>query len=527
MSKQTLFCKQTAAGLALLLLTGCAAVGPEFKRPEAQTASQWQESRDPAISEQTTDDSDWWKVFNDRVLDKLIDIAYQQNLTLRIAGARILESRAQLGIAVGTFYPQEQSVNGGVVYQSASESGANTRIGDLSFTDSQVSFDAAWELDFWGKFRRGIESADANFLASIADYDDVLVTLTADVAATYVAIRTLSARLRIARDNTQIQQRSVEIADVRFRGGFTTELDVQQAKALLYNTQATIPQLETSLRQAKNAMSILLGLPPGQIDQLLDGPDTIPDAPAEVAVGIPNELLRRRPDVRRAELQAAAQSALIGVAKADLYPSFALFGSVGVLASSGTDTTKSGQSGNLFSSDSVFFVGGPTFNWPIFNYGRIKNNVRVQDARLQQALANYQNTVLRAAREAEDSMIAFLRARQEISFRIQSEQAAKRSVDLALIQYREGTTNYNTVLTTQQSLVGQQDQLTTTRGDIVLNLVSLYKALGGGWQIRQGKPFVPESVQKEMSERTDWGGIISPKEPPPGEKIGTKRSPDW
>ena len=328
-------------------------------------------------------------------------------------------------------------------------------------------------------------------------------------------------------DNTQIQQRSVEIADVRFRGGFTTELDVQQAKALLYNTQATIPQLETNLRQAKNAMSILLGIPPGQVNQLLNGPDTIPDAPAEVAVGIPNELLRRRPDVRRAELQAAAQSALIGVAKADLYPSFALFGSVGVLASSGTDTTKSGQSGNLFSSDSVFFVGGPTFNWPIFNYGRIKNNVRVQDARLQQALANYQNTVLRAAREAEDSMIAFLRARQEISFRIQSEQAAKRSVDLALIQYREGTTNYNTVLTTQQSLVAQQDQLTTTRGDIVLNLVSLYKALGGGWQIRQGKPFVPESVQKEMSERTDWGGIISPQEPPPEEKIGTKRSPDW
>jgi outer membrane protein TolC len=228
-------------------------------------------------------------------------------------------------------------------------------------------------------------------------------------------------------------------------------------------------------------------------------------------------------------LQAAAQSALIGVAKADLYPSFALFGSVGVLASSGTNTTKSVQSGagELFSSDSLFFVGGPQFNWPIFNYGRIKNNVRVQDARLQQAFTNYQNTVLRAAQEAEDSMIAFLRARQEVDFRIKSERAAKRSVDLALIQYREGSVNYNTVLNTQQSLVAQQEQLTNTRGDIVINLVSLYKALGGGWQIRQGKPFIPESVQKEMSERTDWGGIISPKDPPPEEKIGTKRSPDW
>ncbi len=513
-----------------VLTTACTTLGPDFQKPEAPVAGNWQDIDAPELKTETVDHGEWWSLFGDPVLSKLIDTAYQQNLGLRIAAIRILEARAQLGIAVGNLYPQQQQGSGGVIYQTTSENQANTAFADISFTNFDIGLDVAWEVDFWGKFRRGIESADANFFSSIADYDDVLVSLTANVANTYVLIRTFEERLNLARSNVAIQQRSMEIADVRFRNGATTELDVQQAKTLLFNTQASIPRLEAGLRQAKNALGILLGLPPGDLQGLLGGPAAIPSAPDSVAVGIPVDLLRRRPDVRRAELQAAAQSALIGVAKADLYPSFSLFGSIGVAASSGTTTTKTGQSGvdELFNSDSLFFVGGPSFNWPLFNYGRIKNNVRVQDARLQQLLVNYQNAVLRAAQEAEDSMTAFLRSREEVAFRTQSEQAAQRSVNLALTQYREGATDYTTVLNTQQTLVLQQDQLTGVRGDIAQSLIALYKALGGGWQIRQGKEILPERTKEQMRERTNWGGLLAPDlemKTSPGSELPI--SPDW
>jgi NodT family efflux transporter outer membrane factor (OMF) lipoprotein len=518
------------AGVLSLLTTACTTVGPDFQQPEAPVAESWQDIDAPQLESETVDHGQWWSVFGDPMLSTLIDTAYQQNLTLRIAAIRILEARAQLGIAVGNLYPQQQQASGGAIYQSSSENQANTAFGDISFTNFDIGLDVAWEMDFWGKFRRGIESADANFYSSIADYDDVLVSLMADVANTYVLIRTFEERLKLARANVKIQQRSMQIADVRFRNGATTELDVQQAKTLLFNTQASIPRLETGLRQAKNALGILLGLPPGDLQGRLGGPAAIPSAPDSVAVGIPADLLRRRPDVRRAELQAAAQSALIGVAKADLYPSFSLFGSIGLAASSGTNSTKTGQSGfeELFDSDSLFFVGGPTFNWPLFNYGRIKNNVRVQDARLQQLLVNYQNTVLRAAQEAEDSMTGFLRSREEVGFRAQSETAAQRSVDLALTQYREGATDYTTVLNTQQTLVEQQDRLTGVRGNVAQSLIAMYKALGGGWQIRQGKEILPEQTKEQMSERTNWGDLLAPDlemRTSPEDKPRT--SPDW
>lgn len=520
-----------ATMLAAAFLVSCATVGPDFEPPEAPVAEQWQEAQSPQLSREMAEHRDWWKVFGDTTLDELVDAAYLQNLSLRIAGLRILEARAQLGVAVGSLYPQQQIGTGSAIYQRFSENSANTAVGDLSYTSFDLGFDAAWELDFWGKFRRGIESADASFLASISDYDDVLVTLIGDVANTYVVIRTFEERLVIARQNVSIQQRSVEIADVRFRGGATTELDVQQARSLLFNTRASIPLLETGLRQAENALSTLLGLPPGRVRAILGEAGTIPSADREVAVGIPAELLRRRPDVRRAELQAAAQSALIGVAKADLYPSFVLLGSIGLASSSGNGNTRTGESGfdELFNSDSLFFVGGPQFNWPIFNYGRIKNNVRVQDARLEQTLVNYQNTVLAAAREAEDAMTGFLRTQEEVEYRTKSERAAKRAVELALTQYKEGATDYTTVLNTQNALVTQQDQLIVNRGEIARNLVALYKALGGGWQLRQGNDFVPRGVVEQMRERTDWGKLLEPEatQPQREAEIGSQRSPDW
>ena len=421
----------------------------------------------------------------------------------------------------------------GATYTSPSDNTAGSAFLNDTW-NYNLGVQIGWEIDFWGKFRRGIESADAALLASIADYDTVLVTLTADAANLYVIIRTFQERLAIARKNVKIQERSLNIADVRFRNGATTELDVQQAKTLLFSTQATIPALESDLHQTENALSTLLGKLPGYVRQMVGGQGKIPSPPAQIAVGIPADLLRRRPDVRGAELQAAAQSALIGVAKADFYPSVALLGSIGLSATQSSNTTASGKSGigEWFTGDSLTYMGGPSVTWNIFNYGQISNNVRTQDARLQQLLVNYQNVVLQAAQEVEDSSVGFIRAQEQAGFLDESVTAALRSVDLAVIQYRDGAVDYTRVLNTQQSLILQQDQATVARGDIARNLTDLYRALGGGWQLRAGKDFVPDATKNTMAERTNWGDLLTPDEeetvvPPRTTPDDSYRWPDW
>ncbi len=497
------------------LLGGCAKLGPDFVRPQAPVTENWVEA-DPRFKRDTGAElRRWWTLFQDPALDRLIEAAQAQNLSLQIAGLRILEARAALGIAVGRRYPQTQQVGSGAVYERLSENQTNTLGSDVAAWTYDLGFDTAWELDLWGRFGRAIESADASLLASVADYQDVLVSLTAEVANVYLQVRTFEERIALASENVAIQRRSLRLAEVRFRNGETTELDVQQARALLNNTQARIPRLGAGLRRAQNALATLLGQPPGQVQDLLDGQALIPSAPAEVAVGIPAELLRRRPDVRRAEWQAAAQSARVGVAMADLYPRLSLLGSIGLAASSGTATTRSGQSGidELFTADSLSVVGGPVLSWNLFNYGRLKNNVRVQDARLQQLLVNYQDTVLRAAREVEDAMVGFVRSAEQVHFLDAGVTAARRAVTLSLIQYRDGAVDYQRVLDSQNRLVAQQDQWTETRGAVTRNLVAVYKALGGGWQQQAGHPVVPERTRKQMQERTDWGDLLAPVEP--------------
>ena len=522
----------------VLALPGCAKLGPDFKRPDVALADQWADAADPTLKLDATAAQAWWQVFGDPVLDRLVESAYRQNLNLRIAGVRVLEARAELGIAVGGRYPQRQQIGAGATYVSLSESAANTALLDLNYWEFDTGFDAAWELDFWGKFSRGIESADATLLGSIASYDNLLVTLIGEVATAYVIIRTFEERLAIARRNVAIQTRSVEIANVRFRNALTTELDVQQARSLLKNTEASIPVLQIGLRRAQNALSILLGQPPGAVQDLLEGEGLIPSPPAEVAVGIPAELLRRRPDVRQAELQAIAQNAVVGVAEADLYPSFTLFGSIGLVSADGTDSTRNGDidsggvfdEGDLFDTDSVQFVGGPAVRWNIFNYGRIKNNVRAQDARLQGLLVNYENTVLRAAREVEDATVGFLRSQERVGYLIAGVKATQRSVELALVQYRDGTADYTRVLDTQEFQVTQEDLLTATRGEVARNLIAMYKALGGGWELRKGNAFVPEETTEQMRQRTDWGELLEPGAtdvPPPAEAGETLWRPDW
>lgn len=493
---------------ATLLSSGCATVGPNFEKPSAPVARTWIDQEDPKVKSEPADLSKWWTVFNDPTLDALIERAYTQNPGLQIAGLRILEARAQLGIAIGNQFPQQQALQAASAYNRGSKNAANTvPTADFSYSTYSAAFDAAWELDFWGRFRRAVESADASLAASVADYDDALVTLTGDVASTYVLIRTYEERLQVARENVEIQKRSLELTEARYRNGAVTELDVQQARSLLYDTEAQIPVLETGLRQAKNALSTLLGMPPGDLQELLGPTRPIPAAPAEVAIGIPAELLRRRPDIRSAEFQAAAQSAQIGVAMADLFPRISLLGNFGFLTSDSPLTARGGSdASNLFDWSSFTMSTGPSIQWPILNYGRITNNVRLQDARFQELLVNYRNTVLNAAREAEDALVAFLQAQEEVDRLTESVAAAKRAVDLSYIQYLEGATDYTRVLNSQQVLVQQQDRLTQARGSVPTNLIALYKALGGGWEARVGKEFVSKENIEAMQKRR----IISP-----------------
>ncbi|MGR8949574.1 MAG: efflux transporter outer membrane subunit [Gammaproteobacteria bacterium] len=515
---------KTALAISVLAINGCTMLGPDFQTPSAPISAAWQPLETESVSTISNDLAQWWTTFDDEVLNSLIERAVTQNLPLQIAGIRIFEARAQLGIATGSQYPQLQRARGGLTHIEASENSPNfSAVLDDSYRDVDIGFDAGWELDIWGRFRRGIEAADANLLAQIAGYDDALVSLTAEVANTYVALRTFEARLAIARENVVIQQRSLKIATVRFENGATSALDVEQAKTLLANTQASIPDLRIGLRQTQNALNILLGLPPGGLEAFETGTAEIPMAPAEVGVGIPADLLRRRPDIRRAELQAAAQSALIGVAQADLYPQFSLVGTVGLRSS---DTGVS-DLGDLFDGDSIEAGFGPSFSWNIFNYGRIKNAVRLEDARFQQAAINYKNTVLNAANEVENALVAFARGQERLKFLNDSVTAAKRSVDLALVQYRDGTVNYTRVLDTQTFLSAQQDSHTAARGRVIRDLIATYKALGGGWQIRATTGVLQEPVLNEMGQRTDWGDLLqgeAPENPAGGKYL---REPDW
>jgi NodT family efflux transporter outer membrane factor (OMF) lipoprotein len=487
------------------ILAACAPVGPDYVKPELPVADEWSQQPGQGLEPDRADLLEWWKVFEDPVLDELMARARANNNNLKIAGLRVLESMAQLGIATGAQYPQSQFAFGEAAAVSpADNSGVTSNFGQYGLGAS-----ASWEIDFWGRFRRGIESADAAYLASIAAFDQALVLLTAGVAGSYAVVRTAEEQLQIARQNLQIQQRSYDITEVLYRNGASSELDMQQAETLLLSTRATLPSLESTLRQARNALSTLLGQPPGSLTGLLAQQSGIPALPDRIDVGIPADMLRRRPDVRQAEFAAMARNAQVGLAEADLYPSFSLAGSIGLSAGGPGDS----DFGDLFGQDALTWSIGPSFVWPFLNYGRIKNNVRVQDARLQQALIAYRETALQAAREAEDAMTAFIGSREQTALLAETVKSAERSNALSTLRYQEGFSDYQRVLNAQQSLFAQQQRYVATRGETVLNLVALYKALGGGWESRQGTPWVDPPTRATMEQRTDWGDMLETSHP--------------
>ncbi|MFT3922208.1 MAG: efflux transporter outer membrane subunit [Myxococcales bacterium] len=499
---------------ALLLSLGACPVGPNFKKPEVALNPAWSKSGDTRLSAQAKSDGRWWQTFHDPVLDHLIELAYRQNLPLQIAGLRIMEARARLGIAKGKQFPQAQEIFAGVSAVGIPDSVASAVGFNRNLAAYQLGFDAAWEFDLWGKYRRGVQSELANLMATMADYYGALVSLNAEVARTYAEVRTYQTLIELAEQNVGIQEDSLRIAESRFRNGATSELDVTQASSLLESTRASIPQLRASLQQTENALSTLLGQPTGSVDGLLGDAHEIPQAPSTVSVSVPTEMLRRRPDIRSAELMAEAQCARIGVAKSELYPSFSLAGAFGLWG----NTTGIG-SHNLFSADSIFYFVGPRFNWPVLNYGRLTNNVRVEDARFQQALVHYRDTVIRAAQEVEDALSGFVLSQDALGALEQSVSAAQRSQEIASVQYREGAVDFQRVLDAQRFLLQQQNRLTELRSSVATNLIALYKALGGGWESRIDQPVVPERMKKEMEDRTNWGDLLSERPPAPRNQV--------
>jgi NodT family efflux transporter outer membrane factor (OMF) lipoprotein len=528
----TVATRRLAAAIALLLpLEGCL-LGPDFETPPAPVSDKFLKAAGPAMSE-SKDYRDWWKSFNDPVLNHLIDIAYAQNLTLLSVGTRVIEARAALGIAIGEFYPQSQEAVGGIGYSGQSRTDPfSNPLAPRYFWRDDLGAKVAWELDFWGKFRRGVESADAAYLASIATYDDVLVTLLGDVTTIYIGIRTTQRQLEITRDNVVKQRKALAIAQARFRGGVSSKLDVYQAQNVLGQTEAAIPKLQIQLDQGVDALRVLLGMPSQSLATLLSGSNGIPVPPGNVAVGVPADLLRRRPDIRAAELAAAAQSAQIGVAEADLYPAFTLTGSFGAAAS----TVPHATLGDVFTARGIAFSFGPSFSWNILNYGQITNNVRVQDAKLQQLLVDYKNTVLKAQKEVEDGLSTFQHSQNEVTDLRRSVAAANAALGIAIKEYNLGTRDFTTVLTAEQNLYTAENDLVVASGDVSSGLTAVFRALGGGWQIRDGNEFVPPAVRDEMRARTDWGNVLlpagQPQPPPPGlpssKDIGPRvRAPEW
>lgn len=488
--------------LLCFFLSACFMVGPDYKEPEKKVADHWI-GKPSKVRETQLKNANWWTVFHDPTLTSLINQGYQNNISLQSTAAHVLQTRAQLAQSVGELYPQQQNLVGNLTYQ---------RIGGQSlqfvlpsnFTTALLGLSASWEIDFWGKYRRAILSNDAAFLASFAAYDNALVTLTSDIATTYISIRTTEELISVTIANINVQVMALKIAQSRFRAGEISLLDVEQAQTELSQTQATLPTLKSELRHQKDMLGVLLGTTPDKVDALLVKKQGIPNAPPMVAVGIPKETLISRPDIYQARLEAIAQSEAIGAAKANLYPALSLTGTFAFAANNiGTSSLS-----NVFNWSNRTITAGPALNWPLLNYGQITNSVRVQDAAYQQAELNYLNLVLQAQQEVQDDITQFIETRESERFLFTANNAAIRTTQLSMIRYKEGESDFTPVLDAERQQLQVQLSLTNAKGDIPKALVALYRALGGGWQIRNCNDIVPAQIKEEMARRTNWSTLL-------------------
>jgi NodT family efflux transporter outer membrane factor (OMF) lipoprotein len=462
----------------LAIATGGCAVGPNYQRPAVSAPTHWSAPLAGGETNAPGDLAAWWENFHDAELDSLISRAVQSNPDLKIAQARVREARAEYGIAVANFLP---TVDAAGSYARTKTSQHQPVLGSLPIPANvpfendvyQAGFDASWEIDVFGGTRRAAQSARAGVAASEFGRRDTLVTLLGEVARNYVDVRGFQRRLAIANENIAAQSNALAITQDRFDKGLTSDLDVQQAGTLLATTKAEIPSLQTSLQAAMHRLDVLLGLQPGALQAELSQVAPIPAALPEVPVGLPSDLMLRRPDVQRAERQLAAATANIGVAQADLFPKFFLTGAAGFESVSASD---------WFTGRSSLWSVGPTVQWRIFDAGRIRANVRVQNARQEQALATYEQTVLTAFEDVENGLIAY--ANEQIRRRSLADAvtSSQKSLDLANKLYANGLTDFLHVLDAERSLYQAQDALVQSERTVSANLVSLYKSLGGGWE---------------------------------------------
>ncbi len=513
---------------AISLLPACM-VGPNYVVPRAEVESQWVERK--AVSGKPYGEPEifWWRSFNDSTLTRLVQLAYENNLSLQAAGTRILQVRAELNHSIGNLFPQQQGLSGGLGYAyippstkgSSSAGSSNPTLNALAqnlngqkpgfsigpnLLTGLALFSASWEIDFWGKFRRQIESEKASYLSTVAAYDDALVTLIGDVATTYINIRTVQQEIAITHQNIELQKQSFHIAQVRYQSGETSELDPSQAQTQLLQTQAQIPSLESSLRQLKNSLAVLIGQTPNTVDGLVKT-DGIPQPPARIVAGIPKDLLRRRPDVRQAGLNAASKSALIGVQVANLLPAFSLSGTFG----SSSSNIGGQQLLDIFNWQNAVVNAGGNLAMPILNYGRLINQVRMKDAAFQESILTYQNTVLTAQKDVENGLAQFSNGRAGMAFLAEAVKSAKLSTTLAIARYKSGQSDYTTVLSAEQALLSVELSYANAQSGTVTGVVNTYRSLGGGWQIRNGGDVISEAVKKQMAERTNWGRMLKPQ----------------
>ncbi|WP_445357256.1 efflux transporter outer membrane subunit [Microbulbifer sp. ANSA002] len=491
--------KSLALGAFSVFVGNGCMLGPNYIPPPVTVEDTWIYQNSKRVDILETVNPYWWQsAFADPVLDDLVEQAIENNLELRSAALRALQAQQLLAIAIGNQYPQIQQIEGLVDRSKYVRSGIT---GNYQ-SEYYLNFNLTWELDMWGQLRRLVNSAAADFEASMAEYDGLLVSIIAQVAQTYINIRTVKRRIQVAQENIRIQTEGLRIAEVKFHAGEVSALDAEQAQTLLSNTQAAVPALEAMLQQFKNTLSILLGMPPHSLNDLLSVPPTVPHVPSIITIGMPQDLLRQRPDIRQAERLLAAQGELIGVARAELYPNFSIGGLIGAIDIRGGQLNGRSDAWDLFVE----------FDWNVFNYGRLRNNVRLQDATFQQLVSDYQQVVLQAQVDVENAIVAYLKSQEQQYFYNIAAMASEEAVNLSMTQYVDGAIQFNTVITTMVSNFTQQDLLVIAQGAVAANLVQVYLSLGGGWQIQDGLTpleLLPEETIEDMLRRTHyWDKIL-------------------
>jgi multidrug efflux system outer membrane protein len=457
--------------LGMVFLAGCK-VGPDYKEPQVVMPDAWHQQLKQGLAEGQADLQTWWLQLEDPVLNELMDRAAEGNLDLKTAVSRIQQARALYGISTGEYYPQVDA-SGFYQRERQSENGLSAPLGESDQTNlHNAGVGATWEADVFGRISRSVESSRATLEASVENYRDVLVVLYSEIALNYIEMRSLQARIQYAQENISLQRGTLKLTQDRYEAELVPELDVQQARFNLANTESLVPDLRSQQAQAINRLSVLLGQSSGPLNEALMKTAAIPSLPNEILVGLPAELLRQRPDIRQAERALAAQTAQIGVATADLYPAFSL---------TGTFALEAQQIAEMGDWDSRTWGFGPGFRWNLFDGGRIRNNILFEEAKTQEALNQYRQIILLAVEEVENAMVSYQEEQVKYEALDRSVAASQKSVELVNDLYLNGLTDFQNVLDMQRFLSQQQDKLAQSRGTVVKNMVQIYKALGGGW----------------------------------------------